>query len=161
METYIASVKEQALDVLNHAWSVLRAEKKARGYTNKDLANTSGISEDTVKYLLANKPPKDPRAFPMIMIAMSMELDLNYVFGYTPPVKPDTNVVTIKEDYYVSDIIMLSDKRVEDVKTMCEVRLKDRDEMWKIRLDDNNAIWEARYNELKEQNNMSSCVVCK
>lgn len=130
METYIASVKEQALDVLNHAWSVLRAEKKARGYTNKDLANTSGISEDTVKYLLADKPPKDPRAFPMIMIAMSMELDLNYVFGYTPPVKPDASVVTIKEDYYVSDIIMLSDKRVEDVKAMCEQRLADKDAMW-------------------------------
>lgn len=130
MESYIASVKEQALDILNHAWSVLRTEKKARGYTNKDLANTSGISEDTVKYLLADKPPKDPRAFPMIMIAMSMELDLNEVFGYNPPTKPDTSVVTIKEDYYVSDIIMLSDKRVEDVKAMCELRLADKDAMY-------------------------------
>jgi hypothetical protein len=150
METYIASVKEQALDILNHAWSVLRAEKKARGYTNKDLANTSGISEDTVKYLLADKPPKDPRAFPMIMIAMSMELDLNYVFGYNPPQKADTSVVTIKEDYYVSDIINLCDKRVEDVKAMCEARLKDKDEMCELRLADNNAMWEARYNDLKE-----------
>lgn len=130
MESYIASVKEQALDILNHAWSVLRAEKKARGYTNKDLANTSGISEDTVKYLLADKPPKDPRAFPMIMIAMSMELDLNYVFGYNPPQKADTSVVTIKEDYYVTDIINLCDKRVEDVKAMCELRLADKDAMY-------------------------------
>ena len=72
MEAYIASVKEQALDVLNHAWSVLRAEKKARGWTNRHLANISGVSEDTVKYLLAEKPPKDPRAFPMIMIAMAI-----------------------------------------------------------------------------------------
>jgi transcriptional regulator with XRE-family HTH domain len=147
METYIASVKEQALDVLNHAWSVLRTEKKARGYTNKDLANTSGISEDTVKYLLADKPPKDPRAFPMIMIAMSMELDLNYVFGYTPPVKPDTSVVTIKEDYYVSDIIMLSDKRVEDVKAMCELRLADKD-----------AMYERIIAELKDKKETSSYV---
>ncbi len=139
MESYIASVKEQALDILNHAWSVLRTEKKARGYTNKDLANTSGISEDTVKYLLADKPPKDPRAFPMIMIAMSMELDLNYVFGYNPPQKADTSVVTIKEDYYVSDIISLCDKRVEDVKAMCEQRLADKD-----------AMWQARYDDLKE-----------
>lgn len=139
MEAYIASVKEQALDILNHAWSVLRTEKKARGYTNKDLANTSGISEDTVKYLLADKPPKDPRAFPMIMIAMSMELDLNYVFGYNPPTKPDTSVVTIKEDYYVSDIMKVCESRVEDIKAMCELRLAD-----------NNAMWEARFNDLKE-----------
>lgn len=143
MESYIASVKEQALDILNHAWSVLRTEKKARGYTNKDLANTSGISEDTVKYLLADKPPKDPRAFPMIMIAMSMELDLNYVFGYNPPQKADTSVVTIKEDYYVSDIISLCDKRVEDVKAMCEQRLSDKD-----------AMWERIIRELKEQHNI-------
>jgi hypothetical protein len=150
MESYIASVKEQALGVLNHAWSVLRTEKKARGYTNKDLANTSGISEDTVKYLLADKPPKDPRAFPMIMIAMSMELDLNYVFGYTPPTKPDTNVVTIKEDYYVSDILKVCESRVDDVKSICELRLKDKDEMCELRIADNNAMWEARYNDLKE-----------
>ena len=145
MEAYIASVKEQALDVLNHAWSVLRAEKKARGYTNKDLANTSGISEDTVKYLLADKPPKDPRAFPMIMIAMSMELDLNYVFGYTPPVKPDTSVVTIKEDYYVSDIITLSDKRVEDVKAMCELRIADIIRMYEERLKEQKGHEPNRY----------------
>lgn len=131
METYIASVKEQALGVLNHAWSVLRTEKKLRGWTNRHLANISGVSEDTVKYLLAEKPPKDPRAFPMIMIAMAMELDLNYVFGYTPPQIAEASVLTAKEDYYyVSDIIMLSDKRVEDVKAMCELRLADKDAMY-------------------------------
>jgi hypothetical protein len=73
---------------------------------------------------------------------MAMELDLNYVFGYTPPQKADTSVVTIKEDCYVSDIIMLSDKRVEDVKAMCELRLAD-----------NNAMWGARFNDLKEMMN--------
>lgn len=149
MESYIASVKEQALDILNHAWSVLRTEKKARGYTNKDLANTSGISEDTVKYLLADKPPKDPRAFPMIMIAMSMELDLNYVFGYNPPTKPDTSVVTIKEDYYVSDIMKVCESRVEDVKAMCELRLKDKDEMCELRIADIIRMYEERLKEQK------------
>ena len=150
MESYIESVKEQALDILNHAWSVLRTEKKARGYTNKDLANTSGVSEDTVKYLLADKPPKDPRAFPMIMIAMSMELDLNYVFGYNPPQKSDTSVVTIKEDYYVSDIISLCDKRVEDVKAMCEQRLADKDAMCELRIADITRMYEDRLAECKK-----------
>jgi hypothetical protein len=61
---------------------------------------------------------------------MSYGLDLNYVFGYTPPQKAEASVVTAKEDYYVSDIIMLSDKRVEDVKAMCELRLADKDAMY-------------------------------
>jgi hypothetical protein len=131
METYIASVQEQIDDFNQHACDVLRHEKKIRGWTNKHIANISGVSEDAVKYLLSTeKPPKDPRTFPMIRIAKAMGLDLNYLFGYTPPQIADTSVVTAKEDYYVSDIIMLSDKRVEDVKAMCELRLKDKDEMY-------------------------------
>lgn len=140
MELYIESVKEQAQNINQHACGVLRAEKKLRGWTNRHLANISGISEDTVKYLLAEKPPKDPRAYPLIRIAMAMELDLNYVFGYTPPQKADTSVVTPKEDYYVSDIISLCDKRVEDIKAMCETRISDIKEMYEKRLKEQREI---------------------
>jgi hypothetical protein len=66
----------------------------------------------------------------MIKIAKAMELDLNYLFGYTPPQKADTSVVTIKEDCYVEEITKLCDKRVEDVKAMCELRLADKDTMY-------------------------------
>jgi transcriptional regulator with XRE-family HTH domain len=139
MENYIESVKEQVYDVNQYALTILRNEKKIHGDTNKDVANRCGMSEDVVKYLLSKEnPPKDPRLYPIIRIAMSYGLDLNYVFGYTPPQKAEASVVTAKEDYYVSDIIMLSDKRVEDVKAMCELRIAD-----------NNAMWEARYNDLK------------
>jgi transcriptional regulator with XRE-family HTH domain len=151
MEMYIESVKEQTQNFKQHALTILRNEKKIHGDTNKDVANRCGMSEDAVKYLLSKEnPPKDPRLYPIIRISMSYGLDLNYVFGYTPPQKAETSVVTPKEDYYVSDIIMLSDKRVEDVKAMCEVRLKDKDETCELRLADNNAMWEARYNDLKE-----------
>lgn len=140
METYIESVKEQVYDVNQYALAILRNEKKIHGDTNKDVANRCGMSEDVVKYLLSKEnPPKDPRLYPIIRIAMSYGLDLNYVFGYTPPQKAEASVVTPKEDYYVSDIIMLSDKRVEDIKAMCELRIAD-----------NNAMWEARFNDLKE-----------
>lgn len=143
METYIESVKEQVYDVNQYALTILRNEKKIHGDTNKDVANRCGMSEDVVKYLLSKEnPPKDPRLYPIIRIAMSYGLDLNYVFGYTPPQKAEASVVTAKEDYYVSDIIMLSDKRVEDVKAMCEQRITDI-----------NAMWESRYNELKEMMN--------
>lgn len=141
METYIASVQEQIDDFNQHACGVLRHEKKIRGWTNKHIANISGVSEDAVKYLLSTeKPPKDPRTFPMIRIAKAMGLDLNYLFGYTPPQIADTSVVTAKEDYYVSDIIMLSDKRVEDVKAMCELRIADITRMYEERLKEQREI---------------------
>ena len=130
MEAFIESVKEQIYDLNQHACLVLRNEKIIRGLTNKDVANMCGLSEDVVKSILAEKPPKDPKSYPIIRIAMTFGLDLNYVFGYTPPQKADTSVVTIKEDYYVSDIISLCDKRVEDIKAMCELRLADKDAMY-------------------------------
>jgi hypothetical protein len=151
METYIESVKEQVYDINQHALTILRNEKKIHGDTNKDVANRVGMSEDVVKYLLSKEnPPKDPRLYPIIRISMSYGLDLNYVFGYTPPQKADTSVVTPKEDYYVSDIIMLSDKRVEDVKAMCEQRLADKD-----------AMWERIIREIKEPKEISPCVTLK
>ncbi len=134
MESYIESVKEQAHDINQHALSVLKNEKKIRGYTNKHIANISGISEEVVKYLFADKPPKDPRAFPMIRIAMSLELDLNYVFGYNPPSKTDTSVVTIKDDNYISEIVKAHERHIEDIKAMCELRIADIRQMYEERL---------------------------
>lgn len=160
MESYIESVKEQIIDFNQHACGVLRNEKKIRGWTNKHIANISGVSEDAVKYLLSTeKPPKDPRTFPMIKIAKAMELDLNYLFGYTPPQKADTSVVTPKEDYYVSDIINLCDKRVEDVKAMCEQRTADNNAMWEARLADKDAMYERIIAELKGKKEINPYVV--
>lgn len=131
MEMYIESVKEQTQNFKQHALTILRNEKKIHGDTNKDVANRCGMSEDAVKYLLSKEnPPKDPRLYPIIRISMSYGLDLNYVFGYTPPQKAETSVVTPKEDYYVSDILKVCESRVEDVKAMCELRLADKDAMY-------------------------------
>ena len=134
MEAFIESVKEQIYDLNQHACLVLRNEKIIRGLTNKDVANMCGLSEDVVKSILAEKPPKDPKSYPIIRIAMTFGLDLNYVFGYTPPQKADTSVVTIKEDYYVSDIMKVCESRVEDFKAMCELRIADIMRMYEERL---------------------------
>ena len=151
MESYIASVQEQIIDFNQHACGVLRNEKKIRGWTNRHIANISGVSEDAVKYLLSTeKPPKDPRTFPMIRIAKAMELDLNYLFGYTPPQKADTAVVTVKDDNYISELVKAHERHTEDIKAMCELRLADKD-----------AMYERIIAELKGQKEISPYVVCK
>ena len=135
METYIESVREQVYDVNQYALTILRNEKKIHGDTNKDVANRCGMSEDVVKYLLSKEnPPKDPRLYPIIRIAMSYGLDLNYVFGYTPPQKTEASIVTAKEDYYVSDIMKVCESRVEDIKAMCELRIADITRIYEERL---------------------------
>lgn len=139
MEQYIESVTQQITNILERSKDCIIAVKKAKGYTNRDLANISNISEDTIKNFLSGKTLKNTGFIVVISLATSLGIDLNEMIGYTPPQKTDTNVVTIKEDFYVEEITRLCDKRVEDVKAMCELRLAD-----------NNAMWEARYNDLKE-----------
>ena len=130
MEAYIESVREQALNLAETAQSVILAEKKAKGYTNKDLANISGIAEDAIKRFLADKTHKNPGIYIVITLSISLGLDLNDVFGYTPPSKTESNIVTIRDESYIEDIINICNSRVEDVKAMCELRLADKDAMY-------------------------------
>jgi hypothetical protein len=130
MESFIESVKEQVYDINQHACLVLRNEKIIRNLKNRDVANICGLSEDVCKYILAEKPPKDPKLHPIIRIAMGFELDLNYVFGYTPPQKADTAVVTVRDDNYISELVKAHERHIEDVKAMCELRLADKDAMY-------------------------------
>lgn len=128
LETFIESVKKQADELLSCMRATFTAEKKKRGYVNKDFALISNMSEDAIKLLLSEKS-KNPSYISVVSLATSLGLDLNELAGYTPPQKIE-NVVTIKEDCYVEEITKLCDKRVEDVKAMCEQRLADKDAMY-------------------------------
>ena len=52
MEHFIESVTQQVNDVLERAKEYIIAIKKAKGYTNRDLAHISNLSEDTIKNFL-------------------------------------------------------------------------------------------------------------
>lgn len=135
LETFIESVKKQADELLSCMRATFTAEKKKRGYVNKDFALISNMSEDAIKLLLSEKS-KNPSYISVVSLATSLGLDLNELAGYTPPQKAETNVVTIKEDCYVEEITKLCDKRVEDIKAMCELRIADITRMYETMLAD-------------------------
>ena len=130
MEQYIESVTQQITNILERAKDCIIAVKKAKGYTNRDLANISNISEDTIKNFLSGKTLKNTGFIVVISLATSLGIDLNEMIGYTPPQKAEISVVTTANENYVAEIISLCEKRVDDVKAMCEQRLADRDAMW-------------------------------
>ena len=136
MEQYIESVTQQITNILERAKDCIIAVKKARGYTNRDLANISNISEDTIKNFLSGKTLKNTGFIVVISLATSLGIDLNEMIGYTPPQKAEISVVTTANENYVAEIIGLCEKRVEDIKTMYEQRLADKDAMWQARYDD-------------------------
>ena len=139
MEHFIESVTQQVNDVLERAKEYIIAVKKARGYTNRDLAYISGLSEDTIKNFLSGKTLKNTGFIVVISLATSLGIDLNEMIGYTPPQKAEISVVTTANENYVAEIISLCEKRIEDIKTMYEKMLADKD-----------AMWQARYDDLKE-----------
>ena len=136
MEQYIESVTQQITNILERAKDCIIAVKKAKGYTNRDLANISNISEDTIKNFLSGKTLKNTGFIVVISLATSLGIDLNEMIGYTPPQKAEISVVTTANENYVAEIISLCEKRIEDIKTMYDKMLADKDAMWQARFDD-------------------------
>lgn len=150
MEQFIESTTQHINDVLERAKEYIIAVKKARGYTNRDLAYISGLSEDTIKNFLSGKTLKNTGFIVVISLATSLGIDLNEMIGYIPPQKAEISVVTTANENYVAEIIKAYESRIEDIKAMCEQRLSD-----------NNAMWERIIKEIKEQNDINPYLVCK
>lgn len=130
MEQYIESVTQQITNILERAKDCIIAVKKAKGYTNRDLAHISNLSEDTIKNFLSGKTLKNTGFIVVISLATSLGIDLNEMIGYTPPQKAEISVVTTANENYVAEIISLCDKRIQDIKTMYDKMLADKDAMW-------------------------------
>lgn len=150
MEHYIESITQQVNDVLERAKEYIIAIKKARGYTNRDLAHISNLSEDTIKNFLSGKTLKNTGFIVVISLATSLGIDLNEMIGYTPPQKAEISVVTTANENYVAEIIKAYESRIDDIKTMYEQRLADKD-----------AMYERIIREIKEQNDINPYLVCK
>lgn len=150
MEQYIESVTQQITNILERAKDCIIAVKKAKGYTNRDLAHISNLSEDTIKNFLSGKTLKNTGFIVVISLATSLGIDLNEMIGYTPPQKAEISVVTTANENYVAEIISLCEKRIEDIKTMYEQRLTDNKEMY-----------ERIISEIKEQKEISPYVTLK
>ena len=140
MEHFIESVTQQVNDVLERAKEYIIAIKKAKGYTNRDLAHISNLSEDTIKNFLSGKTLKNTGFIVVISLATSLGIDLNEMIGYTPPQKTEISVVTTANENYVAEIKNLCESRINDIKAMCEQRIAD-----------NNAMWERIVKEMKER----------
>ena len=139
MEQYIESVTQQITNILERAKDCIIAVKKAKGYTNRDLANISNISEDTIKNFLSGKTLKNTGFIVVISLATSLGIDLNEMIGYTPPQKAEISVVTAANENYVAEIIKAYESRIDDIKNMYDRMLAEKD-----------AMWQARYDDLKE-----------
>jgi transcriptional regulator with XRE-family HTH domain len=154
MEAYIESTRNYANELLERTRTCILAVKKARNYSYKDMANISGISEETIKNFCNRKTSKNAGYITIIILAMSLNIDLNELVGYTPKKETESlNTSPIsKTPDTIEAIVKLYEERIEDVKALCELRVADVQKCCDLRIADIKQNCEERIAEQKNRN---------
>ena len=153
MEAYLESVEKQARDLLERAHTLIVAEKKIRGLSNKNLANLTGISEDAIKNFCAGKTLKNAGYIIVTALAKALNIDLNYLADYQPTTEPESAPILPIIETTVShteDIIKAYEKQIEVIVALGDVRVADVERSCEARIADLKQSHEERIQELKE-----------
>jgi transcriptional regulator with XRE-family HTH domain len=114
----------------------ITALKNSGDFTYEDIANLSGIPQQTVRNIYTGKTP-DPRFATVAKIIISLGGDLNEIIGYEKKKEIEVNsTVSLKETYEmrIADLIKSYEERIEDVKAFCELRLADTRKCYEERI---------------------------
>ena len=139
--------------VVEKAKEYIMALKDQGKFTFEDIANVSGIPQQTVRNICTGKTP-DARFSTLAKIVISLGGDLNELIGYDKKKEIEVNsTVSMKETYEmrIADITTAYDLRIADIKDMCETRIADIIRCCETRLSDMKNFYEARLCETQEK----------
>lgn len=139
--------------VVEKAKEYILALKDQGKFTFEDIANVSGIPQQTVRNICTGKTP-DARFSTLAKIVISLGGDLNELIGYDKKKEIEVNsTVSMKETYEmrIADITAAYDLRIADIKDMCETRITDIIRCCETRLSDMKNFYEARLCETKDK----------
>lgn len=139
--------------VVEKAKEYILALKDQGKFTFEDIANVSGIPQQTVRNICTGKTP-DARFSTLAKIVISLGGDLNELIGYDKKKEIEVNsTVSMKETYEmrIADITAAYDLRIADIKDMCETRITDIIRCCETRLSDMKNFYEARLRETKDK----------
>lgn len=139
--------------VVEKAKEYILALKDQGKFTFEDIANVSGIPQQTVRNICTGKTP-DARFSTLAKIVISLGGDLNELIGYDKKKEIEVNsTVSMKETYEmrIADITAAYDLRIADIKDMCETRIADIIRCCETRLSDMKNFYEARLRETKDK----------
>jgi transcriptional regulator with XRE-family HTH domain len=131
--------------MLDKAREYVLALKEAGRFSYEDMANMSGIPQQTIRNFCTGKTAKNVGYENVIGLALALGGDMNELVGYEKKKEIEVNsTVSMKETYEmrigdiinsyeqrIEDIMMLCEKRVEDVQKCCEIRIADLKQMFK------------------------------
>lgn len=132
--------------------SYLTALKEAGDFTYEDIANLSGIPQQTVRNIYTGKTP-DPRFATVAKIIISLGGDLNEIIGYEKKKEIEVNsTVSLKETYEmrIADLIKSYEDRLGDLKAFADQRVADVQKCYELRIADMKQLYEERLAELRD-----------
>ena len=104
------------------------ALKDAGNFTFEDMANISGVPQQTIRNFCSGKTSKNAGFGTVTNLIISLGGDFNELIGYEKKKEIEVNsTVSLKETYEmrISDLINSYEQRIEDIKALCETRISD------------------------------------
>ena len=124
---------------LDKARVYILALKEAGGFSFEDMANVSGVPQQTVRNICSGKTSKNAGFSTVTSLILSMGGNLNELVDYEKKKEIEVNsTVSLKETYEmrIADIIKSYEARIEDIKSLCELRISDMKQNYEERLED-------------------------
>lgn len=138
--------------VVDKAREYIIALQEAGGFTYEDMANLSGIAQQTIRNFLTKKTEKNPGFATVTKLIISLGGDLNELIGYEKKKEIEVNsTVSMKETYEmrIADITNSYEQRINDIKELCEARVADILRCCENRLADMKQNYEERITNIK------------
>lgn len=138
--------------IIDKAREYIIALQEVGGFTYEDMANLSGIAQQTIRNFLTKKTEKNPGFATITKLVISLGGDLNELVGYEKKKEIEVNsTVSMKETYEmrIADITTSYEQRIADIKALCEERIADVKKCCESRLSDMKLNYEERLNDVK------------
>lgn len=139
--------------VLENARQYILELKEAGKFSNKEIANISGVPLETVRNILSGKTAKNAGYETITKLILALGGDLNVPVGFEKKKEIETNsTVVLKEtsEMRIEDIVKTYEARIEDIKNFCEIRIADIQSAGELRIADMRKNYEERIEELKQ-----------
>ena len=141
--------------LLEKAREYTLALKEAGPFSYEDMANVSGVPQQTIRNFCSGKTSKNVGFDTVVSLIISLGGDLNELIGYEKKKEIEVNsTVSLKETYEmrIADLIKSYEDRIEDIKELCEKRVADVQKCCDIRIADTKQMFKEQWQMMNYKN---------
>ena len=139
--------------IMENVRQYILALMKAGDFSQKELADTSGVPLETVKNFLSGKTSKNAGYATVAKLVVALGGDMNASIGYEKKKEIEINsTLSLKETYEarIEELTKAHEIRMADLKNFSDLRVADIQKCCDIRVEDILKNCEARLAEQKE-----------